>query len=329
MPDDVVEHRLGRQQQPPVEAHRARPGAARPARPLAADLKASSSRPRPARTPGRAGRRSRRGRRGGRSARAPAAGRRRRGPAARVRAGARACAPAATTSFSAAPRYGTESPRAATAARARSSSATRRSIHGAQLTDRGRCFAFRCPAREHDLDAAGRVDGDPDPPGAVRAPDRVVDLGCLRHAARGYGPAPTCPRFPELREPLTRWRRERPPRRRARHPRGPDRLPGRSVAAPADGAATAAERRRAGAARRARGGRPRRRAPAHADDRRAATTTPVAVRSTSTGSTGTTRGPSSGSGWLRSGEAAGLGARALGLVATWLLLDGGLERVRC
>ena len=52
MPDDVVEHRLGGQQQPPVEAHRARRRAARPAGPLAADRQRRVRRFRPVRRRG-------------------------------------------------------------------------------------------------------------------------------------------------------------------------------------------------------------------------------------------------------------------------------------
>ena len=130
VPDDVVEHALGREQQAPVEAHRAR----RPSTtPSACAGRGSTGRCRrlPAMRGGavQARARSPRARRAGRSARAPAGGR----PPARAAArrdGARACARAAGP---AAARRRGRAPcpaRAATCASARRPSDSRRSIHG-------------------------------------------------------------------------------------------------------------------------------------------------------------------------------------------------------
>ena len=73
---------------------------------------------------------------------------------------------------------------------------------GPQLADRRRGFALGRAAREHDLDPPGLVDGHADPAGSLRTPDAVGDV--IRfHDAKGYGPKPTMPRFPDLTEPLS------------------------------------------------------------------------------------------------------------------------------
>ncbi len=69
--DDVVEHRLGREQQPPVERHRAARRARRPARALAADRQAVVGHARAGHRGVEPRRRSPRARRGGTSARSP------------------------------------------------------------------------------------------------------------------------------------------------------------------------------------------------------------------------------------------------------------------
>ena len=91
---DVFEHRLGRQQQPPVEAHPPARRAGGPAGALGADVERAVAGARRAPWHGPGARRPRRGRRACRSARAPAA-RRRPARAVARRCDARACAPPA------------------------------------------------------------------------------------------------------------------------------------------------------------------------------------------------------------------------------------------
>ena len=91
VPDDVVEHPLGREQQPPVEAHAPVRRARRPAGALGADRQPVVGAAGVARWRGPDGPRSRRAPSAGRSARAPG-GHRRPAPAGAPPSGARACA---------------------------------------------------------------------------------------------------------------------------------------------------------------------------------------------------------------------------------------------
>ena len=72
---------------------------------------------------------------------------------------------------------------------------------GPQLDDRRGRRAFGRATGEHDLDAARRVDGDPDAPGPFRAPDLVGDATRF-HGGTGYGAATTMSVIPALASPL-------------------------------------------------------------------------------------------------------------------------------
>ena len=256
MPDDVVEHGLGREQQAPVEAHRAvasswpsacagcgssAPSTSVPARAQAALQPRSRS---PSRAPA------------GTTARAPAS---RSDPAgtsstsprrchplcARARPAVRAASPEVRHRVARGPR-----PRA----RAASSSATRRSIHGAKLADRGRRLALggAAPRRSTDL--------RPLPPRAASTVTRtrrarsdaapVVDpvprhrQGTVRFRRHNVQELPHELVSP-LTEPLTDGTVALRDYVGARHPGDPDRLPGRSRAPRPARRGSAAERRRA------------------------------------------------------------------------------------
>ena len=176
MLDDVVDDRLGREQQPPVERHRAGRRARGPARALAADRQP---------VVGRAGarargveprRRSRPARRGGTSARAPAADR----PparAARRRAGARACAPARRTRVSGSPRNGTvPSGRADLGGGAGQRAAPALDPPGAARAPRRAPRARGARRGSTTSTAPSRLHAHAHPPRARRAADRVRDV---------------------------------------------------------------------------------------------------------------------------------------------------------
>ena len=154
--DDVVEHRRGREQQPPVERHRAGGRARRPARAL---RRGSSG---PCRRAGAGGRRVELG--GDHLARlaaVPALERGRRvaapGRAARRRAGARACGPAAGPASGARRRNGTvPGGRVELVARRGRATRRRRSIHGRSSTTARRRRALRARAAAAPPRPAGR-----------------------------------------------------------------------------------------------------------------------------------------------------------------------------
>ena len=132
VPDDVVEHRLGREQQPPVEAHRAARRARAPARALVADrerrvARAAARRRRASRRGAISSRAARRNQRSIASARGLRVGGDEQLVAAAVHARAAGLRARAARSV---PRYGTVAPRAATASRTACPAARRCSIHG-------------------------------------------------------------------------------------------------------------------------------------------------------------------------------------------------------
>ena len=252
MPDDVVEHRLGSQQQSPVEAHRARRRAARPSGALAADRQAR------VRAPARAHARSSRGATSARAARryqrSMAASRSGAGRHEQLdrRGGRRASGRAARRAG--APRRGT-GPCHPVPPPSRGRGRARR--RGARSTARAR--GSRRPPRlggtprQHHLDAAGGVDGHAHAARAVRAPDAEVTPST---ESTGYGRVRrACDPGPH--DPLTDGVVALRVGGRARHPRDPDRIPGRPEMHLRLGRSSAAERRRArprrGAARRSTG----------------------------------------------------------------------------
>ena len=175
VPDDVVEDRLGRQQQPPVEAHRAAARAARPARPLAADREPRIRARRRARR-----RASSRGAISSRAARwyqRSSAGARRHRRPARAAPIPRRCTrvrPRCGATSSSSPRYGTVvAPRGhRRGARARPRR-RRRSIHGA--SSRIAAAASRSGARRGSTTSTPRVgvDRHPHAASALRASDPI------------------------------------------------------------------------------------------------------------------------------------------------------------
>ena len=177
MLDHVVEHGLGREQQPPVERHRAVRRAGRPARALTADRQA---------VVGGAGAGDRgvepRGDLRARGAPVPALERLRRGRApARAacrRAGARACARPGRTSVSSPSRYGTVPGVRATSAAARASARRRRSIHGASSRTASSAARSGRPLGQRDLHRAVALHADPHASCARRSPKGVFRHHC-------------------------------------------------------------------------------------------------------------------------------------------------------
>ena len=116
---------------------------------------------------------------------------------------------------------------------------------GPQLADRRRRLSLRGAAGQHDLDPAHGVDGHPDSPCPVRAAHLVDDLfhGATEYGQRrrtwwttfstpqGYGPL-RHERLPPPHRPADRRAVVAARLRRAGHSGDPDRLPGRSPAAP-------------------------------------------------------------------------------------------------
>ena len=174
VPDDIVEHRLRSQQQPPVEAHRAAARAAGPPRPLPADRQRLRTTRRPGRRRGPGAARSRPGQRAGTSA--PAAGRARaRRNQQLVPAAVHAARPGSARTAAAGRGTGRRrpGPRRPPAARRRSLDAP--ADPRLQLADGGCRLALRRPAGQHHLDPVG-VDRHPHAAGALGASDPVGDL---------------------------------------------------------------------------------------------------------------------------------------------------------
>ena len=255
VPDDVVEHLGGRQQQPPVEAHRARPRAAGPAGALPPDRQPGVGGAGQLAGPVQPRARSRRAPRAGTSARAPP-----RAPspgghtqlvAAAVHAGASGLGhePQRSRRGRGPCRRGRARPIAPPPARP--------AAGGSMGSSSGSRRPRRAPAR-----AAAARPPRPGPHRRSPAPggrDRsgAPCTGPLRASAAagsgrrschrpGYGPGLTHALVSPIPRAAGRARRGAAPRRRARHPRDPDRPPGRSGAgSPAADAATP-QRGRAG-----------------------------------------------------------------------------------
>src|SRR5436305_6001154 len=108
--------------------------------------------------------------------------------------------PGCATSCSAWPRYGTDSPRAATAARARSSSATRRSIQG--RSSRIAAAASRWVARHGSTTSTPRTASTVTRTRRARS-DRLAPQLISSGTGDRVRSASDMPSFPDLSEPLT------------------------------------------------------------------------------------------------------------------------------